>query len=60
MSATNNKDASWAEKVDPAKVEEEAKAALERAQEEEALKLLEAFDFDIIGGVRQIMNSEAV
>lgn len=60
MSATDNKDTSWAEKVDPAKVEEEAKAALERAQEEEALKLLEAFDFDIIGGVRQIMNSEAV
>lgn len=59
MSAPENKDASWAEKIDPVKAEEAANVALERAQEEEALKLLEAFNFDILGGVRQIMNSEA-
>lgn len=59
MTEQENKPAGWAEKINPAKAGDDAAATLERAQEEEALKLLEAFNFDILGGVRQIMNSEA-
>lgn len=57
MEKSNEK--SWAEKVDPAKADEQAQAATECANKKEALALLEAFNFDILGGVRQIMNSEA-